>query len=243
MTMWEFRPWAQFQLYNRTSGEKKQLANLESNLLLLLLSNPHRVVSKEEIHDEIWKGKVVSDASVTRAVASLRLALNDSAEAQSIIRTAPKVGYFIVSNEILLNPEHVLQVTQSEPVKQVSVLLLRSWRMWSIVILLILNAMLFCFLFLPVESEQRVALSRQVVQANSFVVERDDPLSLQLMDYLVNRTLPDNVDFYITSNATRIYVSCVRRATSLRQKESLNFSFDNAIPKESISDEIVQKCQ
>lgn len=54
--MWDFRPQEQFQLRHRVTGDIRYLAKSEGQLLLLLLANPHRTVTKAEIHHQIWQG-------------------------------------------------------------------------------------------------------------------------------------------------------------------------------------------
>lgn len=62
-------------------------------LLLLLVSHAPRVVAKRELHDRLWPGTFVSDATLTGLVKELRRALDDRSPASPIIRTAHRVGY------------------------------------------------------------------------------------------------------------------------------------------------------
>ena len=47
-------------------------------LLALLVENRERLVSKEEIIDKVWDGRIVSDAAVASRVKSARQALGDT---------------------------------------------------------------------------------------------------------------------------------------------------------------------
>jgi FHA domain-containing protein len=62
-------------------------------LLELLIANQPNAVSKEEIHERLWPGTFVSDASVANQVAELRAALGDDARRPRIIRTVHRFGY------------------------------------------------------------------------------------------------------------------------------------------------------
>lgn len=62
-------------------------------LLLYFLQHPGRLLTKEEIFAEVWKGAVVEDSSLRLAINLLRLALNDPSKTPSYIMTVNKHGY------------------------------------------------------------------------------------------------------------------------------------------------------
>src|SRR5882762_5466680 len=66
-------------------------------LLALLVENRERLVSKEEIIDKVWDGRVVSDAAVASRVKSVRQALGDSGKSQQFVRTIHGQGYRFVA--------------------------------------------------------------------------------------------------------------------------------------------------
>jgi DNA-binding winged helix-turn-helix (wHTH) protein len=63
------------------------------DLLHLLVSEAPRVISKRELHDRLWPGTFVSDASLTGLVKELRRALDDRDAGLVVIRTVHRVGY------------------------------------------------------------------------------------------------------------------------------------------------------
>ena len=80
-------------------GDK--VCNLEPQvfaLLALLVENRERLVSKEEIIDKVWDGRVVSDAAVASRVKSARQALGDTGKSQRFIRTIHGQGYRFVAD-------------------------------------------------------------------------------------------------------------------------------------------------
>lgn len=239
--MWDFRPQEHSQIRNKMSGEEKRLTKTESQLLLLLLSNVHQVVTKTEIHNKIWRGKFVSDASITHAVASLRLALNDTAEEQCIIRTVPKVGYFVVDNKIDLVLMNQPSTYLKQPEKTKTFKLSKKFLM--LISLIILNLLLFWFLFIPSQTAHQLSMSKVYSQTNTFTIKRNDYYSKLLLEKLVGQSELKNLDFYITSNKVRLYVSCARQKTSLITEQSVNFSIDIKRPIAKVTNEIVQKCQ
>lgn len=64
-------------------------------VLKLLLSHAGEVVTKEEMLAGVWAGRVVTDATLTKAVAKLRAALGD--HDQAIIRTVHGYGYRLIA--------------------------------------------------------------------------------------------------------------------------------------------------
>jgi len=68
-------------------------------LLGLLAERRPKPVSKEEIHERVWPGVYVSDASLTALVFDLRTALGESAREPRFIRTVHGFGYAFVPDE------------------------------------------------------------------------------------------------------------------------------------------------
>ena len=63
------------------------------DLLLLLVDEAPRVVEKRELHERLWQGTFVSDATLVGLVKELRRVLDDRDPNAPIIRTAHRVGY------------------------------------------------------------------------------------------------------------------------------------------------------
>ena len=63
------------------------------DLLALLVEQAPRVVGKGELHERLWPGTFVSDATLVGLVKELRRALDDRDAGSPIIRTVHRVGY------------------------------------------------------------------------------------------------------------------------------------------------------
>ncbi|HVG56390.1 MAG TPA: FHA domain-containing protein [Vicinamibacterales bacterium] len=74
-------------------GASLHLTPKAFDLLALLAAHAPRVVSKRELHEQLWPGTFVADATLTGVVKELRRALDDRSSAAPIIRTAHRVGY------------------------------------------------------------------------------------------------------------------------------------------------------
>src|SRR5262245_56918686 len=66
-------------------------------LLLYLIRNRDRVVSKRETLEAVWPDAVVTDSSLVRAVSLARLAIGDRGDEPTMIVTVPRRGYRFVA--------------------------------------------------------------------------------------------------------------------------------------------------
>ena len=63
------------------------------DLLVYLVENRDRVVSRDDLLGAIWGGRIVSDSAITNAINGARRAIGDSGEEQRLIHTAPRKGF------------------------------------------------------------------------------------------------------------------------------------------------------
>jgi DNA-binding winged helix-turn-helix (wHTH) protein len=76
-------------------GQVRPLEPLAFDLLAYLLRHRDRDVSKDELLDQVWLGRIVSVGAVARAVMTVRKAIGGVAN-ESMIRTVHRVGYRFV---------------------------------------------------------------------------------------------------------------------------------------------------
>jgi TolB-like protein/DNA-binding winged helix-turn-helix (wHTH) protein len=86
-------------------------------LLALLVENRDRVVSKDEIIEKVWDGRIVSDAAVSSRIKSARQALGDDGLSQRFIKTVQRHGFrFVAEVRPLRSKAHAVVATGDEPV-------------------------------------------------------------------------------------------------------------------------------
>ena len=66
------------------------------DLLVFLVENRDRVVSRSELLDTLWKGRVVSDSALSARLKAARKAVGDSGDQQAVIKTVHGRGYQFV---------------------------------------------------------------------------------------------------------------------------------------------------
>jgi DNA-binding winged helix-turn-helix (wHTH) protein/tetratricopeptide (TPR) repeat protein len=69
-------------------------------LLVYLVENRDRVVTKDEIVEKIWDGRIVSDSAISSRIKSARQALGDDGVSQRFIRTMHRVGFRFVADVV-----------------------------------------------------------------------------------------------------------------------------------------------
>ncbi len=66
------------------------------DLLAYLVTNREQVVSKDQILDAVWGGRIVSESTLASHINAVRKAIGDSGEEQRLIRTVARKGFRFV---------------------------------------------------------------------------------------------------------------------------------------------------
>ncbi|TCN89322.1 cholera toxin transcriptional activator [Vibrio crassostreae] len=82
-----------------SDGEVVRLGSNESRILLMLSERPNEVITRNELHEYVWRdqGFEVDDSSLTQAVSTLRKMLKDSTKSPEFVKTVPKRGYQFIA--------------------------------------------------------------------------------------------------------------------------------------------------
>src|SRR5438552_11220839 len=68
------------------------------DLVVHLMENRDRVVSKDELIDKIWHGRSVSESTLTSRINAARKAIGDNGANQALIRTIARTGFRFVGD-------------------------------------------------------------------------------------------------------------------------------------------------
>jgi len=90
------------------------------DLLLHLVTNREHVVTKDNLIEVVWGGRIVSESTLTSHINAVRKAIGDTGEEQRLVRTISRKGYRFVG-QVRENPapEKVNAAKADEPVLSV----------------------------------------------------------------------------------------------------------------------------
>ena len=96
---------AEWSIYPDKSAIQRdeELIHLEPKImevLVYLVINANRVISREELTEKVWQTKYASDEVITRAISVLRKKLDDTGKVHRFIKTIPKHGYVLETEDI-----------------------------------------------------------------------------------------------------------------------------------------------
>ncbi|MDD1782390.1 winged helix-turn-helix domain-containing protein [Enterovibrio sp. ZSDZ35] len=96
-----------------------RLGSNECRVLMVLIEEPHAIVTRNRIHDFVWRkqGFEVDDSSLTQSISTLRKALKESTKNPMFVKTVPKRGYQVVCSVEVYNDQPV-DIPTPKPVIQ-----------------------------------------------------------------------------------------------------------------------------
>lgn len=102
----------------KRSGEPVEVEPQVFSLLACLIEHRDRVVSKDEIIEMVWEGRIVSDGALNSRINSARRAVGDDGKTQAVIKTFPRRGFRWVAelnDGNLSEPSDILSVASDKP--------------------------------------------------------------------------------------------------------------------------------
>ena len=90
----------------RRGGTAVHLEPQVFDVLVHLVQSHDRVVTKDELLQAVWNGRVVSEDALTSRIGAVRRAIGDTGERQQLLRTVPRRGFRFVG-EVRQEPSRV----------------------------------------------------------------------------------------------------------------------------------------
>lgn len=264
--MWVFNPNNKVQLSNSVSGASRSIKSTECRILRLLLDNEDLVVRKDVLVAETWGDRVVSDSSLTQAIAQLRLALGDNGREQKIIKTLPKEGYQLISGsvyfdasylekyqEIISNnsdehgvADHPHSSEQSEVKSQLPLQGVKNVAAKALaLIVFIVSTLIFIWagsIYMQSQSATKRPWSVETSQGTTFYIE-DSHASEMLYKELAGKISSNISRVFISKNHEQFYVACVYNSQRHKDRQILNLTFTINYTADKISKHINENCR
>ena len=96
----EFRLNAEKRQLSR-DGQEIHLTPKAFDVLVLLVRNHHRVVSREELLEQVWEGVFIEEGSINFNISTIRKTLQQNGTNENAyIQTIPKKGYRFVAEVV-----------------------------------------------------------------------------------------------------------------------------------------------
>lgn len=108
------------------AGERCYLEPRQFQLLVLLVASHKQPVSRQQLIDVVWQGRIVGDSAINRAVSMLRKAFAQLDGGSNYIETLPKVGYRLLPTPTVISqaqpaPQHAATLTKTPAVNRLSI--------------------------------------------------------------------------------------------------------------------------
>ena len=80
-----------------THGETVRVEPQVFDLLHLLVRQGGQLVSRDQIIEDVWGGRIVSESAISARINAVRTAVGDDGKTQAIVRTVPRRGFQLVA--------------------------------------------------------------------------------------------------------------------------------------------------
>jgi DNA-binding winged helix-turn-helix (wHTH) protein len=97
-----------FKLFR--TGDVQPVEPQVFDLLRVLVENAGKLVSRDQLIEEVWGGRIVSEATISARINAARTAVGDDGKTQAVIRTVPRRGI-----ELVVPVSHVGQAGEHIP--------------------------------------------------------------------------------------------------------------------------------
>lgn len=93
------------RLFRRESGELVPLTPKAIDLLLFLVQNKMRILTKDELLEVVWDNSFVEESNLSQTIFVLRKTLGENKKEPRFILTAPNRGYQFIATVSEINPD------------------------------------------------------------------------------------------------------------------------------------------
>lgn len=98
----------------KRDGNEQHLRQQAFQVLIYLLENPQRLITKNELIEAIWQDTAVTDNALEQCLAEIRKVLGDDSRNPRFIKTVPRAGYRFIGplEEVCLDPSEAVETKE-----------------------------------------------------------------------------------------------------------------------------------
>jgi tetratricopeptide (TPR) repeat protein/DNA-binding winged helix-turn-helix (wHTH) protein len=98
----------------KRDGQEQYLRPKTFQVLVYLIEHRERLVTKEELMENLWPETAVTDDALVQCIVDIRKALGDDSRQPKFVKTLPKVGYRFISpvEELTLNGQAAVETEE-----------------------------------------------------------------------------------------------------------------------------------
>ena len=236
--MFEFGPYHLDSAAVRISknGKEVELEPQVFNILLLLIERRERVVTKDELLEEIWYGRAVSDHVITRTIYELRKILDDKSGQESHIRTVRGKGYQFIAEVIESQPMNKPARVPSEPVSRFGIS--SRYKLISVVGLTLLLAVIFVLINQYNEQSSSINNFQRLSNQNTYPIVSVLPIEVEEGNEELSMLVQSLIDYLTNQLAINLNMKVIHPDSLVHMGEQLNDIW--AIQKATRSDFIIK---
>ncbi len=98
----------------RRNGETIAVEPLILDLIIFLARHPGQLFSRDELMNQVWNGRIVSDSTISSAIKSARQVLGDNGKTQRFIQTVHGRGFRFKSTSAAFSSTDLKQAAKSQ---------------------------------------------------------------------------------------------------------------------------------
>src|SRR2546421_943632 len=98
----------------KRDGEERHLRQQTFQVLIYLLEQRDRLVTKDELIEHVWHDTAVTDNALEQCLAEIRKVLGDDSRHPRFVKTIPRAGYRFIGEVEEVSVEVMPRVSQNE---------------------------------------------------------------------------------------------------------------------------------
>ncbi len=135
------------------------------DLIVYLISHRDKVTTRQQLFDDLWGGRLVSDATLTNHIKMARAVLQDNVQEQAIIKTVRSRGYQFIAKIIEESSSSIIENDNQSKVSRTTpdnIAIKKSWISAPLILLYFIISLVVIILFLANRNVPSITDSKDI---------------------------------------------------------------------------------